>query len=336
MTYRNPDTKKSEKSWVSVTDISSRTRIKEAERTKYTSVDELFKFTKRDKNLRNLYLELSREERLSNLFEMAGYSVQLNPTPDGNCQFTAIADQLRVHNIAVLTPLEVREATVNYIIEYRRSPFNERQDFGEIIDTTRYSSFEDYVNRMRQHTTFGDHLTLQAIISELYFVRINVISSEGDGHNRIIEPQEDVNQLPTLSVGYDPETLHYVSVSEVVDFQRHGLSDGSLVREDLNLQDGSEIDGLQNGSDLMRGEVSMQEIDEDMIEGDDEFVFGAGSIDVGDLSGGGDERVLPSGDGLVEDVGDLKSCTGKAGVGAPGKRRSASEAANLIHVLFVF
>ena len=64
---------------------------------------------------------------------------------------------------------------------------------------------------MRQQGTFGDHLTLQAI-SELYIVQINVTSSLGDNYHRVIVPQEDVSELPTLTIGYDPVGQHYLSI----------------------------------------------------------------------------------------------------------------------------
>ena len=106
---------------------------------------------------------LSTEERLDNVFNRSGYSIHLNPSPDGNCQFAAIADQLQIKNIETLSANKMREAAVCYMLEYRQSPFNDRQDFAETFDSTRYSSFEDYISMMREQATFGDHLTLQAI-----------------------------------------------------------------------------------------------------------------------------------------------------------------------------
>ena len=103
------------------------------------------------------------------------------------------------------------------MVEYRQSPFNDCQDFAETFDNRRHSSFEDYINLTRQQGTFGDHLTLQAI-SELYFVQINVTSSQGDNYHRVIVPQEDVSELPTLTIGYDPVGQHYLSILQDVDF----------------------------------------------------------------------------------------------------------------------
>ena len=189
---------------------------------------------------------LSLEDRIQNLFERAGYSVRLNPLSDGNCQFAAIANQLQAHNVTAISSFDLRELVVN--LEFQSSSFNVRPDFGELIDDSQYSSFEDYINRMRMHTTFGAHLTLQAI-RELYFVRINVVSTEGSNHNRMIEPQENSVDILTLSIGYDPESLHYLSISEIIDFQIHDLTGNGNGNGRRDMEVGSEQDGDGQMSD---------------------------------------------------------------------------------------
>ena len=283
--YKNPDTKKTENNWVSVKDITSRTRRKEVNRKKFTSLEEILIFFERDEKLKNLYIVLSLEDRFQNLFERAGYSIRLNPLSDGNCQFAAIANQLQAHNVTAISSFDLRELVVNYIIEFRSSPFNVRPDFGELIDDSRYSSFEDYVNRMRMNTTFGDHLTLQAI-SELYLVRINVVSTEGSNHNRMIEPQENSVDIPTLSIGYDPESLHYFSISEIIDFQIHDLTGNGNVNGRRDMEVGSEQDGDgqmsdDNGDDMGAGRGHM--VDGQGIMGDQEsMVDGTGQTEDGE------------------------------------------------------
>ena len=282
VSYKNPETKKREESWVSVNNITSRTRKKENERKKFTNVDELLKATKRDRNLKNLYQVLSTEERLGNVFERYGYSIHLNPSPDGNCQFDAVADQLQIKNIAKLTSYKVRESAVSYMVEYRRSPFNDRQDFAETFDNRRYSSFEDYINLMRQQGTFGDHLTLQAI-SELYFVQINVTSSQGDNYHRVIVPQEDVSELPTLTIGYDPVGQHYLSILPDVDFS---IDLGVCPPVDYGVC-GENVDGVLGENDGVLGEN-----DDGVLGENDDGVLGENE----DVDGGAlGEIYIPNG-----------------------------------------
>ena len=84
------------------------------------------------------------------------------------------------------------------MIEFRKSPFNERPDFSEFFDEQIYSSYEEYLDMMRLDTTFGDHLTVQAA-SEVFFVRIRVVSAEGSDHGSIIIPREDADNIPTIT-----------------------------------------------------------------------------------------------------------------------------------------
>ena len=107
---------------------------------------------------------------MEHAFERSGYVILMNPSPDGNCHFNAVTDQLRRLQISSMPASQVRQALVDYMVEFRQSPFNDRDDFADVFDSNRYSSYEEYINMMRQDSTFGDHLTQQAI-SEYFFVR---------------------------------------------------------------------------------------------------------------------------------------------------------------------
>ena len=217
--YKNPETKNIETNSILVSDITSKTISKEHKRKKYTSVDELLKYANREKKVESFLISLTSEERMNNVFERAGYIIRLNPSPDGNCQFRAIADQLQRQKVSDSTASQIRQSIVDYMVEYRQSPFNEREDFSNLFDRERYLRYNEYINMMREDSTFGDHLTLQAI-SEFFFVRIHVVSSEGSNYDRIIVPQEDVAEIPTLTLGYYPEGNgeHYISIDGNGDF----------------------------------------------------------------------------------------------------------------------
>lgn len=63
------------------------------------------------------------------------------------------------------------------MVEFKESPYNDRESFSSVFNSDRYNNYDEYIDMMRRDSTFGDHLTLQAI-SELFFVRIHVVSSE--------------------------------------------------------------------------------------------------------------------------------------------------------------
>ena len=168
----------------------------------------------------NVFQELSWEEKTGSAFERIGYQVLLNPAPDGNCQFGAICDQLSRLDISQMSPADLRQAAVNYMIEHRISPLSDRPDFSTTFDSDRFSSFENNITTMAQDATYGDHLTLQAL-SELFFVPINVCSAQGKMYDRVNVPREGLTDLPIVYLGYFPEGNgeHYVSLETVVDFE---------------------------------------------------------------------------------------------------------------------
>ena len=75
--------------------------------------------------------------------------------------------------------------------EYRESPFNDRPDFETTFNRDRYETFNKYIDMMGRNSTYGDQLTLQAA-SELFYVRIHIVSVQGSNYDRVIVPQEGV------------------------------------------------------------------------------------------------------------------------------------------------
>ena len=100
-----------EADWLLVSDITRKTLSNERKRTKYTNVDEFLRVADREKRLDNLFQTLSLDERVEHAFERSGYVILMNPSPDGNCQFNAVADQLRRMQISSMSASQVRQAT---------------------------------------------------------------------------------------------------------------------------------------------------------------------------------------------------------------------------------
>eukprot|EP00013_Stygamoeba_regulata_P020639 CAMPEP_0177661086 /NCGR_PEP_ID=MMETSP0447-20121125/18450_1 /TAXON_ID=0 /ORGANISM="Stygamoeba regulata, Strain BSH-02190019" /LENGTH=374 /DNA_ID=CAMNT_0019166323 /DNA_START=15 /DNA_END=1139 /DNA_ORIENTATION=- len=108
------------------------------------------------------------QERLD-FYGLAQYPIR----SDGNCQFRAISDQLyqntRMH--MVLRRLAVQQL-VNEAHHYRRFvPF----------------SYEVYCSEMSMRSTWGDHITLQAL-ADVIPMQINVVTSSGDATITEIHP----------------------------------------------------------------------------------------------------------------------------------------------------
>ena len=115
------------------------------------------------------------------MFRAEGFSVQLDPTPDGNCQFEAMADQLR------------RIAIYRSITSLRREIVNNLQHRPTTSDGTSLECFvhdndmETYLEEMDKSGTYGDHVTLQRA-SEMYNVQFIVLSSICPHATQIVSP----------------------------------------------------------------------------------------------------------------------------------------------------
>lgn len=84
--YQKPDG--SQERWFSVAETTIITRREEKRRNKY------FRFNGHEKKTRkNLLISYTHRDHVES-FISSGMTVKLDPLPDGNCQFAAMADQL--------------------------------------------------------------------------------------------------------------------------------------------------------------------------------------------------------------------------------------------------
>jgi len=98
--------------------------------------------------------------------------LRVRPVPlDGNCQFTSVADQL-FNDLTQHS--DVRSNAVGWL---RANP-TYKGPHGEVNLTAFIgpSAWEEYLKKMDQDGTWGDHLTLIAI-SQVYEVEILIVSS---------------------------------------------------------------------------------------------------------------------------------------------------------------
>tara|TARA_Y100001938_G_C8021494_1_gene395587 strand:- start:343 stop:747 length:405 start_codon:yes stop_codon:yes gene_type:complete len=112
----------------------------------------------------------------------------------GSCQFEAIGDQLGISGVAV------RNSAVTYIKNNK-----DRYD-GLLLPTP-----DAYLFKMSQNTTWGDHITLDAIANAH---ETNIFVAAAFQVETIIEVKPVSETVNTIYVGAYPEN-HYVSTAPI-------------------------------------------------------------------------------------------------------------------------
>ena len=198
--------------WFSMNDITSVTQDIERRRTKKYTVQ----YNTQTKN--KYYIRYTREDRLAS-FQSAGFAVRLDPTPNGNCQFAAIADQLK--GVGILRSAQTSRQEITH--DLRAHPFaSDGTPLQNFVDN---NNLDNYLTNMEHYGTFGDHITLQRA-SELCNVQFVVLSTLGRCATRIISPTGHfADGLPTLVLGHIAEEQgeHYVSLQGNVGNYIHVL-----------------------------------------------------------------------------------------------------------------
>ena len=143
------------------------------------------------------------------MFRAEGFSVQLDPTPNGNCQFEAMAEQLR------------RIGIYRSITSLRREIVNDLQHRPTKSAGTSLESFvhdndiQTYLEEMEKSGTYGDNVTLQRA-SEMYNVQFIVLSSIGPHATQIVLPSGRYSpELQTLVLGHfaEGDGEHHVNLN---------------------------------------------------------------------------------------------------------------------------
>ena len=119
--------------------------------------------------LRKVFLvPLSNEQKLIR----QGFDMAFNPSPDGNCQFSAIAYNLQTVEIYRSAETVRHEVVVSYLIN--------NPAFGgtNVIPDFLEMGWEDYLREMQSDGTFGVKITLRAM-SEIFNVEFEIISTLG-------------------------------------------------------------------------------------------------------------------------------------------------------------
>ena len=189
--------------------------------------------------------------------------IRFNPPGDGNCIFSAVADQLkRFHKFEA--PSSRRSKVVTQI---KYSPY--------LDDTTHLSSFEVsewsfYVSKMALDGIYGDHIVL-TVLAKICDVQLKIFSTLGEGATRIITPSgSDVllDLHPMLYLGHsahldarrckeehyfslnvsDVSTSVHVAASSIVAY---ALEENFICEDSDRGEDGFKFVGRRQSSDLL-------------------------------------------------------------------------------------
>lgn len=165
------------------------------------------KSAKSVQHLHPLLMPYTHADRLRDYNSMQ-LSVQFDPAPDGNCQFSAMADQLASLGI-FRSAATLRDEIVQNL---RSNPFT--------INGTPLSHYVDgndwdaYLDSMSPCGTYGDHITLQRA-AEIFNVQFLIISTLGTDASSVISESNTYSEsLPLLVLGHIAEGHgeHYLSL----------------------------------------------------------------------------------------------------------------------------
>lgn len=142
-----------------------------------------------------------------------GVFVRFDPPKDGNCQFSAVSDQLlfRTSVDRKLTAHIIRQEVVNHLTT---RPYS--QDGSHLSNFVfPITDWNTYLYQMNCNGTFGDGTTLFSV-ARLYSVQIVVLSSLGVNGTRVFLPEGNLYDvsLPVILIGHISEGKgdHYVSL----------------------------------------------------------------------------------------------------------------------------
>jgi len=181
--------------WFSDKNVTSTTKKLEKDRLKMGQVPDRPRRGKRTSNRSKYYVVLNQEDWVCSRF---GFSIKLDPPPNGDCQFLAVANQLEtigVHSSAETLRQEV-------VSDLRCNPV--LPDETPLDNFVGRNNLQAYLMSMSHSGTFGDHITLSRT-SEMFNVQFMVFSSLEPVATRLIfryGTLDDIG-LPVLFLGHE-------------------------------------------------------------------------------------------------------------------------------------
>lgn len=142
---------------------------------------------------------VNNKQRLLDRFKLFGVREKKRIEGDGNCQFSAVSDQLfdttKYH-------LDIRQHVAHWLNNNPDYEIENGTFLRDFLETDCYGTWSEYCQTMAQEGTWGDHMTLVAI-SELFKCTIVILSSvELDGKSTdpitVITPRRSDSQKVIL------------------------------------------------------------------------------------------------------------------------------------------
>lgn len=207
--YQSPTTKTRSISWVSVEDITSKTREEEQKKKDVAKLKlKKKKATEaRHSHKKKFYIPMKKQDYYKE-FSSQGYSVSFDPAGDGNCQFDALAHFLP--DIGIFRS----RGTLRYEV-VRHLETNPGNNEGVPLEMFAAMPWSQYLANMASDSTYGDHITLQAF-ANMFNVKVIIISSLGPEGKVIILPwNSDPIAQVTLGHYAEDQGTHYVCLQEI-------------------------------------------------------------------------------------------------------------------------
>ena len=180
--FTSPVTQLTEQKWISVSEITSTTHYREKRHQRQSHRD-------------RYYIPMGPTSELDWL-QRHGFQVRLNPEPNGDCQFVAIADQLSQMGV-YRSENTLRQEIVRYIVE--RPCINDGSSISNFVDRC---DLESYLDAMSRAGTYGDHITLQ-ICTDIFHIQFIVLSSLGPDATSLISSTGRYDEtIPTLYLAH--------------------------------------------------------------------------------------------------------------------------------------
>jgi hypothetical protein len=213
VSFISPSSGRRERRWFSVVDITSLTLREEKLKQKAAKIDKQKRTIHREK-----LLILMESDDYLKIIEDQGYELVHNPPGNGNCQFAALAYQLRLLGIS-----RSAETLRKKILRYLKTHPLDEDGFPLYEWVPHFQSWPDYLVHMAQDHTFGDQLTLFAA-ANLFNVNIQIVSSLGAGASHVFQPTSSI-PIATLFLGHFAENHgeHYIALNSLSDEDNHEM-----------------------------------------------------------------------------------------------------------------
>ncbi|CAH1254301.1 GIN1 [Branchiostoma lanceolatum] len=176
-----------------------------------------------------------------------GYTLFRNPPADGNCQFSAVADQLHRFNILPDASAEsLRALAVSYLTQHPCWPESPGDPLSIYLVSSEFPTWDDYVSRLAlSGSVWGNHMTLEALARAVGIgIRVVKVTNGIVGKPMEVWPG---HESPRAWVLLGLEHQHYVSLGSPAGVTINSLRTSTAQNSWLADMDPADISAAQLG-----------------------------------------------------------------------------------------